>query len=97
MDLCTARAALWTLMDREDVEPNSNHAERELRQFVQWRKRSFGTHSDRGSVFAERVMTISHTARKQQKNVMTFLVDCCLAQQSGETAPFLLVTPIPVL
>jgi hypothetical protein len=41
-----------------------NHAERELHQFVMWRKRSFGTQSDRGNLFAERVMTVSHTARK---------------------------------
>jgi len=96
-NILSHRAALWTFMDREDVEPTNNHAERELRQFVLWRKRSFGTHSDRGNVFAERIMTISHTARKQQKNVMTFLVECCVAQQNGETSPFLLVSPTPVL
>jgi transposase len=28
-----------------------------------WRKHSFGTQSERGNRFAERLMTIAHTAR----------------------------------
>lgn len=53
---------------RPSVEPTDNHAERELRAFVLWRKRSFGTQSERGNRFAERLMTVAHTARKQGKN-----------------------------
>src|SRR5262249_4705680 len=37
------RMALWTFVDVDGVEPTNNHAERELRAFVLWRKRSFGT------------------------------------------------------
>jgi transposase len=96
-NILSHQAALWTFVDRDDVEPTNNHAERELRQFVLWRKRSFGTHSDRGNVFAERIMTLSHTARKQHTNVMTFLVECCLAQQIGGPSPLLLVAPTPAL
>ncbi len=29
-------------VDRDDVEPTNNNAERELRAFVLWRRRSFG-------------------------------------------------------
>jgi transposase len=71
------RQALWTFVERDDVEPTNNHGERELRAFVLWRKRSFGTQSERGNLFAERVMTIAHTARKQHKNVLAFLTACC--------------------
>ncbi|NVJ12541.1 transposase, partial [Myxococcus sp. AM001] len=46
-DILKHRAALWTFVDRDGVEPTNNHAERELRAFVLWRKRSFGTQSTR--------------------------------------------------
>ena len=85
------RAALWTYVDREGVEPTNNHAERELRAFVLWRKRSFGTRSDRGNRFAERLMTIAHTARKQAKSVLGFLVACCT--RSDDDAPPSLLAP----
>lgn len=76
-DILEHREALWTFVDRKDVEPTNNHGERELRAFVLWRKRSFGTQSDRGNLFAERLMSIAHTARKQRKNVFAFLTACC--------------------
>lgn len=89
-DMLEHRAALWTFIDRDDVEPTNNHAERELRAFVLWRKRSFGTQSERGNRFAERLMTVAHTARKQHKNVLAFLTACCTAARSGQRAPPLL-------
>lgn len=88
-DVLAHKAALWTFVDTADVEPTNNHAERELRAFVLWRKRSFGTQSDRGNLFAERLMTIAHTARKQDKNVLEFLVACCTAARTGATPPTL--------
>lgn len=81
------REALWTFVERDDVEPTNNHAERELRAFVLWRKRSFGTQSARGNQFAERIMTVAHTARKQRKDVLSFLTACCAAQQDGTEPP----------
>lgn len=88
-DILEHRAALWTFVEQEGVEPTNNHAERELRAFVLWRKRSFGTQSDRGNLFAERLMTVAHTARKQDKNVLEFLTACCLAARTGNTPPSL--------
>jgi transposase len=89
-DILEHKAALWTFVDRDDVEPTNNHAERELRAFVLWRKRSFGTQSDRGNLFAERLMTVAHTARKQNKNVLAFLTACCTATRDGALSPSLL-------
>lgn len=94
-DILKHQEALWTFVDRDDVEPTNNHAERELRQFVMWRKRCFGSQSDRGDVFAERMMTTSHTARKQKVNVLGFLTMCCQAMLAGTAAPLLLATPAP--
>ena len=86
------RLALWTFVERDGVEPTNNHAERELRAFVMWRKRCFGAQSDRGNVFAERLMTIAHTARKQGRNVLGFLTGCCEAQLAGTRSPSLFAT-----
>lgn len=83
------RVALWTFVDVAGVEPTNNHAEPELRAFVPWRKRSFGTQSDRGNLFAERLMTVAHTARKQGTDVLAFLAACCQAQLDGTRAPSL--------
>jgi transposase len=88
-DILEHRAALWTFVDQDGVEPTNNHAEREVRAFVLWRRRSFGTQSDRGNVFAERVMTVAHTARKQNKNVLAFLTACCTAARDGVPPPSL--------
>lgn len=89
-DILAHRAALWTFVVTEGVEPTNNHAEREVRAFVMWRKRSFGTQSVRGNLFAENLMTVAHTARKQNKNVLQFLAACCTAQCDGTLAPSLL-------
>jgi transposase len=82
-DILAHKEALWTFAERDDVEPTNNHAERELRAFVLWRKRSFGTQSQRGNLFAERLMTVAHTARKQHKNVLAFLTACCQAESNA--------------
>ena len=88
-DMLAHGPALWTFVDVDGVEPTNNHAERELRAFVLWRKRSFGTQSDRGNRFAERLMTVAHTARKQHTNVLTFLTDCCTARLNDTASPSL--------
>jgi transposase len=89
VDILAHRAALWTFVDCDGVEPTNNHAERELRAFVLWRKRSFGTQSDRGDLFAERLMTVAHTARKQNKDVLAFLTACTIAARDGSRKPSL--------
>jgi transposase len=52
------REALWTFVQGEGVEPTNNTAERSIRPGVQWRKGSFGTQSENGSRFVERMMTV---------------------------------------
>ena len=88
-DILRYRDALWTFLERRDVEPTNNHAEQELRKFVLWRRRSFGTQSARGNEFAENMMTVAHTARKQQRHVLTLLTECCEAQLAGTLPPSL--------
>lgn len=88
-DILEHRQALWTFVDQAGVEPTNNHAEREIRAFVLWRKRSFGTQSDRGNTFAENLMTVAHTARKQKRNVLALLTACCEAAHNSTSPPSL--------
>ncbi len=89
-DILSHREALWTFVTHDGVEPTNNHGELELRDFVLWRKRSFGTQSERGERFAERVMTVVRTARKQGKAVLDFMLCCIRACIEGTAAPRLL-------
>ncbi len=84
--------ALWTFAYFPAVEPTNNHAERELRKFVMWRKKSFGSQSERGDRFAERVMTVVHTLRKQDRHVLSFLRDTIAASLRGAPPPSLMPT-----
>ena len=86
-DILQHRAALWTFVREPGVEPTNNEAERELRPFVQWRRMCFGSQSDRGERFAERMMTVVHTLRKQRRHVLSFLTDACTARLRGQPAP----------
>jgi transposase len=89
-DILAHRDALWTFVTHDGVEPTNNHAELELRDFVLWRKGSFGSQSERGERFAERMMTAVRTARKQSKDVLDFMVGSITAYVDGAIAPRLL-------
>ena len=84
------REALWAFVDRKGVEPTNNHAEQELRTFVLWRKKSFGSQSERGCLFAQRIMTVVHTLRKQDRHVFSFLIEACKAALGAGPVPSLL-------
>lgn len=88
-DILEHQPALWTFVENAAVDCTNNHAERELRAFVLWRKRCFGTQSERGNLFAERLMTLAHTARKQHQNVLAFLTACCTTALAGNPRPSL--------
>ncbi len=66
--------ALWTFARVEGVEPTNNVSERALRPAVLWRKGSFGSDSEAGSRFAERLLTVVPTCRQQGRGLLAFLV-----------------------
>jgi len=82
--------ALWTFVRLEGVEPTNNSAERGLRRAVLWRRRSFGTHSEDGSRFVERILTAVTTLRQQDRDVLDYLTEACAAAIRGDKAPSLL-------
>jgi transposase len=92
-DILKHREALWAFVDHDGIEPTNNVAERDLRPFVLWRKRSFGSQSDRGERFAERIMTVVHTLRKQRRHVFSYLYAACANALVNEAPPSLLPSP----
>lgn len=68
-ELHNHREWLWTFVDHEGIEPTNNTAERALRPAVIYRKRSFGTQSESGSRFLERILTVSETCRLQNRSI----------------------------
>jgi transposase len=84
--------ALWTFVREAGVEPTNNHAERVLRRGVLWRKRSFGSGSDRGSRFVERMLTVVQTLRLQKRRVFDYLYEALVAHRAAQPAPKLLLS-----
>jgi len=91
-DILKREAALWTFVDVEGVEPTNNLAERQIRPSVLWRNSSFGTQSEAGSRFAERIMTVVSTLKQQGRNPLDYLTEACDAANRGRSAPSLLPT-----
>ena len=85
-----ARRHLWTFVDREDVDPTNNHAERVVRQGVLWRKSSFGTQSERGARYVERVLTAGATCQLQGRSVIEFMREACRCHAQNLPAPSLI-------
>jgi transposase len=80
-------AALWTFVAREGVEPTNNFMERLLRRAVLWRKRSFGSRSEGGLRFVERILTVVQTRRLQGQSVLDYLHDALCAHRAGQPCP----------
>lgn len=76
---------LWRFTQISGMEPTNNMAERDLRKLVIWRRKSYGTRSDRGKKFVERITTVAQTIRKQAGNVLCYVqraVGCFYARTS---------------
>lgn len=89
-ELTAVQAGFWTFARVEGVEPTNNAAERALRPSVLWRKGSYGSHSENGSRYAERMMTVTATLKQQGRTVLDFLVDAGNAQLGVGEPPSLL-------
>ena len=91
--LLRLEAALWTFVREEGVEPTNNAAERALRPAVLWRKGCFGTQSDGGSRYVERMLTVSATCKQQDRHLLSFLTESLEAHWAGTPPPRLLQIP----
>jgi hypothetical protein len=89
-ELWTHRAWLWTFIEVDGIEPTNNAAERALRPAVIYPKLSFGTQSEAGSRFVERILTTCETCRLQGRSIFGYLSDAIAAHRTHQPAPSLL-------
>jgi len=80
-EVLAVEESLWTFAGRAGVEPTNNAAERAVRHAVCWRKTSYGTDSERGSRFVERMLTVVASCRQQGRSVLAFLVQAVSGQK----------------
>ena len=84
------RHYLWTFVHDWRVAPTNNLAERIVRQAVLWRKGSFGTQSERGARYAERILTACATCRLQGRSIIEYLRDACRCHLNDLPPPSLI-------
>ena len=82
--------ALWLFLTVEGLEPTNNAAERAIRPAVLWRRTSFGSQSEAGSVFVARMLTVVTSLRSQNLNVLEFMTEAVRASREGTLPPSLL-------
>lgn len=83
--------SLWLFLYNEGVEPTNNAAEQGLRHGVIWRKVSYGSQSDAGERFVERVLTVAGTLKLRAKNSFDYFTACFKAYIHGAQAPPIVV------
>ena len=74
----------------EGLEPTNNAAERAIRPAVLWRRPSFGSQSEAGSIFVARMLTVVTSLRSQNRNVLEFMTEAIRASRRGSGSPSLL-------
>jgi transposase len=89
-EILKVESALWTFTSVAGVEPTNNAAERALRPAVLWRKGSFGSQSEAGCRFVERLLSVSATLRKRGGRVLDYLTEALNAHRHGLPIPKLL-------
>jgi len=89
-EILKLKKALWIFVRVEGVEPTNNVAERAVRSAVLWRKNSFGCHSEKGSRFVERMLTVTATLKQQKRNLIDYIVEVRTASLNKLPVPALL-------
>ena len=59
---------MWRFVNNREIEPTNNLAERQIRKYVVYRKKSLFTWSQRGNEFIEQVLSLFLTCRLQNQN-----------------------------
>ena len=89
-NLLDLEPALWTFLYRPGVDPTNNRIERLVRSAVLWRKIAFGSQSDNGCRFVERILTVVGTLRLQKRPVLDFLENSLRAHRNDLQPPKLI-------
>ncbi|MCA1853361.1 MAG: IS66 family transposase, partial [Beggiatoa sp.] len=88
--ILSVEPAMWTFVRVGGVDPTNNDGERSLRHAVLWRKGSYGTQSEDGSRYVERILTVVMTLRQQRRSVLEYLTATCQSALCHESPPSLL-------
>ena len=91
-ELLKTEERMWTFVDVEGMPPTNNLAERCLRRAVIWRKKCFGTDSEAGSRFVERILSAVVSLMLQKRDVFKFLVQARESSVHGCAPPSLCPT-----
>lgn len=86
---------LFTFLLVEGVEPTNNIAERAFRHAVIWRRICFGSQSDYGERFVERLLSIIGTCKIQNRNPLDFLTEIMEARLMKKPLPELIFSRLP--
>lgn len=90
--LLKVETALWLFVEVEELEPTNNSAERAIRPAVLWKKTSFGSQSENGSIFVARMLTVVSSLRSQNRNVLEFIRETIRAHRLRFSTPSLVPT-----
>ena len=89
-EILKAEEHLWTFLTDPAIPVTNNLCERLLRYAVIWRKLSYGTDSDAGAHFVERILTVTASLQLQRRDVFGYLTTAIDAHFHGQTAPSIL-------
>ena len=64
---------MWRFVEVPEVELTNNLAERQIRKYVVYRKKSLFTWSQKGNEFMERILSLFLTCRLQKQNAFSNL------------------------
>jgi transposase len=87
LDFFNKFESLWVFLYEEGVEPTNNKAERSLRHGVILRKLTYGSQSEKGQVFVERILTVAGTLKERAKDTLGYLAACFKSYIEGRPAP----------
>jgi len=86
---------LFTFINHDHVQPTNNIAERAIRPAVQWRKICFGSQSEIGEHFTERLLSVVRTCQMHGINAFKLLANAVDASFSGNRLLHTLPLPLP--
>lgn len=89
-NILTYGKALWQFVEKENIEPTNNLAEQKIRTLVIWQKTSFGTQSQSGSLYMERIISVVATCRLQSRNILNYLTSAVKSYVEKADPPSLL-------
>jgi hypothetical protein len=88
--LLKVEPAMWLFVTTVGVEPTNNAAERAIRPAVIWRRTSFGSQTQPGSTFVQRMLTVLTTLKSQHRDVLEYMTQAIAAARGSQSPPSLL-------